>query len=1496
MLRVTAGHDIEYPLEGSGTAIGYYLQDGKEPPGVWAGKAAEAMGLTGLVDPEVYRNLFGKLIAPTGERLYSGRPPRYVTGAEDGKEGEAAAAVAALGEFATPAEARRTRAKVLGSTGAAVPFYDLTFSATKSVSLLQASYAAAAAKARQRGDTATADEFEARVKAIDDAAVETARQVIALAEERALFVRTGHHSAHTGEFRDGDGAVAALFPQHDNRNGEPNLHVHTVLLNRAMRADRQVSGDGKWRALYGKALWDEQLGLGAAAERIFARRLMLLGIPLAKQDDGNAFEAAGIEQATMDAFSQRTRGQIDPAFAAEEAAYKREHGREPSARTKWEWRQHLARSTRKAKQHDPPAGAARLAQWEEDSRRAGVQILSDLHTAVAEYGACHAPPAELTQAQAERTIRIAVAEVQARHAAFSASQLLWELHRALPPLPAGTDPLPVLEEMAADALTGQIDGVDIVLVSPAPGRIDVDHLGVRASDGQSIHTAPCRLRYATTTQLDAEQHILTVAGTDRPRLVHPEHAEAAASDAESTGQLSGDQAAALTALLTSDEAVTMVRAAAGTGKTRLVGMFARAWTQATGGAVHVVTVSENAARVAAAEMDAAGAEVRAANLARFLGKRPDGRPGRPAELGARDVIVLDEASQVATADWLRLADAAARTSARIIAVGDEYQLGAIGAGGMFTLLAGRHGATELHEVHRFANEWEKDASLALRGGDTGVIADYQAQGRIFPATEDQAMRNMVLDWAADIRAGRDALMIAATEAEVTELNRQAAGHLARTRQADGWSNPGPERIQLADGNIAQIGDWIQARLNDHLITADGQWLANRDILQVTRIYGTGETRQAEVRRRQPDSTWSEPFTIPAAYTQQHATLGYASTVYAAQGRTADTAHALVTGGMNRETLYVAATRGRHENRLHVVTGQPGSDHQAIPEAVLGQALATPASDHAATAEMDAALDAADHPARLIYLYQQITAAQRAADLDTAFAAALTRADYDRYAADPARPALHHAIREAQLAGHDTTAIVAAITQGPMIGARSVAAVLHGRLQHLNLPQRPPPLNWATQLPEARTDGPAHDTAQAMNERTRVIGEQIADRPQPWILDRLGVPPDRPGPLREDWIHRAGHAGFARQAAGITDPNVAIGPRPGHDPEQAAAWDHAARALGLSAEEHHIRAASRAQLEHDVRAYAQAAEAAPPDMADRIGAHRTSAAEHERQAEADQAKGRRQDAADARAAAAEHAAQADALTPAQQARTWWERDHQPQRQAAQAARAELGRRGIPAAPEPRQPDARAAEETLTAKEEAASSAAWWQQFETAAQTAEAALATERENTIAAGQPWPPRPAPAPEPAAGTRPVLEWDETGPQPAHVDPAWHARIKAEQTAAVQAGKAARREASARACPVTDAEIALYGTRHQDPEPQADTAPEPLLAAPTVGTGASPARNNGDLAAALNQLKTQLADRHAEQTLRQARSDYAARTTREARHQAQAEPETHHDEPDLQT
>jgi ATP-dependent exoDNAse (exonuclease V) alpha subunit len=59
--------------------------------------------------------------------------------------------------------------------------------------------------------------------------------------------------------------------------------------------------------------------------------------------------------------------------------------------------------------------------------------------------------------------------------------------------------------------------------------------------------------------------------------------------------------------------------------------------------------------------------------------------------------------------------------------------------------------------------------------------------------------------------------------------------------------------------------------------------------------------------------------LPADYAAAHVELAYPITVHRAQGRTFDTAHAMVSPTATREVLYVAATRGRDSNRLYVET-------------------------------------------------------------------------------------------------------------------------------------------------------------------------------------------------------------------------------------------------------------------------------------------------------------------------------------------------------------------------------------------------------------------------------------------------------------------------------------------------------------------------------------------------------------------------------------------------
>ena len=136
-------------------------------------------------------------------------------------------------------------------------------------------------------------------------------------------------------------------------------------------------------------------------------------------------------------------------------------------------------------------------------------------------------------------------------------------------------------------------------------------------------------------------------------------------------------------MLTATTAATVLIAPAGAGKTHTMAEFARLWTTFTGRRVIGLTTSTNAARVLAHEGLA-----ESYNIAAFLGKTEGSDElRRPVPLHRDDVLVLDEASQLDTADLAMITEAARQAGARIIATGDTAQLGAVEAGGMFRLLA-----------------------------------------------------------------------------------------------------------------------------------------------------------------------------------------------------------------------------------------------------------------------------------------------------------------------------------------------------------------------------------------------------------------------------------------------------------------------------------------------------------------------------------------------------------------------------------------------------------------------------------------------------------------------------------------------------------------------------------------------------------------------------------------------------------------------------------------
>jgi hypothetical protein len=77
--------------------------------------------------------------------------------------------------------------------------------------------------------------------------------------------------------------------------------------------------------------------------------------------------------------------------------------------------------------------------------------------------------------------------------------------------------------------------------------------------------------------------------------------------------------------------------------------------------------------------------------------------------------------------------------------------------------------------------------------------------------------------------------------------------------------------------------------------------------------------------------------LPAGYAHQHVRLGYAATEHGIQGDTVDVAIELVSTATTHRGLYVGVTRGRDENRLHVITDTADvADARDVLDAVVAQ--------------------------------------------------------------------------------------------------------------------------------------------------------------------------------------------------------------------------------------------------------------------------------------------------------------------------------------------------------------------------------------------------------------------------------------------------------------------------------------------------------------------------------------------------------------------------------
>ena len=316
VLKINPGFDASYPWREIGTAaagsvlpgpLEYYLapaEKGGEPPGVWAGRGLAALGLTAgtVIDRAGFEKLFDEHVDPrTGERL--GRKPQQFKTEQD-----IYAELAGAEPHATGARLAELRAQARASVRHAVPFWDITLSVSKSVSLLYGARLAAAERARQAGNDAQARRYDWDAGKVWAAIMKGNAAALEFLQREAGMTRTGYHRgskaetrAELGRWEHARNWVIGSFRQHTSRAGDPQLHIHNLVLNKV-----QTERDGKWRKIDSRHLYRFQGAAAAIAAAVTERELTQdLGVYWVPRADGNGREIAGVTQAQMDAFSSR---------------------------------------------------------------------------------------------------------------------------------------------------------------------------------------------------------------------------------------------------------------------------------------------------------------------------------------------------------------------------------------------------------------------------------------------------------------------------------------------------------------------------------------------------------------------------------------------------------------------------------------------------------------------------------------------------------------------------------------------------------------------------------------------------------------------------------------------------------------------------------------------------------------------------------------------------------------------------------------------------------------------------------------------------------------------------------------------------------------------------------------------------------------------------------------------------------------------------------------
>ncbi|MHB1351734.1 MAG: MobF family relaxase [Thiobacillus sp.] len=805
------------------------------------------------------------------------------------------------------------------------PGWDATFSAPKSVSV--AAYI--------HGDD--------RLIAAHDEAV---RKAVAWLERETACTRIRTdgqiHTEATGNL------VVGTYRHDVSREGEPDLHTHSVIANITR------SADGQWRSLESRPLYRLQTEAGAVYRASLARECERLGYSIEKTVAGDhpSFELRAVSQAEREMFSSRSR-QIEAELA------KMGLTRETASP---EQKQAAALATRQSKSNIDRDNL--LSNWREQSRQAGHELPVLPEAREIDGGEY--------QRRAAAAVRQAVEHLSERESRYTERQIVTE---------------------ARKLGMGEIDDGDIrAAITDLHRRGELVETQTRQHDaitGQKTVQAG----YTTREAQEIERRMLDTAGR-AAGAVHPAMSVEAAAEAiraqeTKTGfEFNDAQRQATQALLTGSDRITLIQGYAGTAKTTSVLAASAAALRAQGYDVVALAPTHSTATTLGAAIGAEGQTV-----SKFL-------HGRPEPEGRNTIYIVDEMSMLSARDMDKLLS---RTvGGRLAGVGDVQQLGSVGAGAAFRQLQAGSGLQTqvLDEIVRQKNDQLKaavydairgDAQSALNKIDVreidtresrvaAIAGDYTSMNRedrdrtiiIAPGRDDRRQINDAVreQLAARGELGQSVTIQSLDSRDMTDVERRRAGSYAVGDQVQAGRDY--QSLGLKKGDMARVidVDVDKNRLMLETVTGERKQI---DPSRVTKLQAF-ETRDMQVAAgdRLVNRANTDKFKNGAALhvekidathihardaagklhrldvaAQHRLDHGYAQTAHESQGRTCKNvlihAESTRTNLQNQQGMYVALSRATDGARIYT------DDRQALAQQIERE-----------TGQKESALDASDH--------------------------------------------------------------------------------------------------------------------------------------------------------------------------------------------------------------------------------------------------------------------------------------------------------------------------------------------------------------------------------------------------------------------------------------------------------------------------------------------------------------------------------------------------------